>query len=190
MSCFYERKFRSPLHWDQVGEKYILGLEAVREASEVIEKIFQRILTAQSRQKSYAYLKRRNIEFSVDEFVFLRVSPMKKVMRFGMKGKLRKIFIGPIEILDRVREVSYYLALPPSLIEMHNIFHVLMLHKYLSDPSHVLSYEPLQLEQDKNYDEQPENIIEEGVKELRSKKISLVKVLSKNNSLVGLLLIV
>ena len=136
----------------------------------------------ESRQKSYADLKRRDIEFSVGEFVFLRVSPMKGVMSFGKKGKLSPIFIGPFEILDRVGQVVYRLALPPTLAEMHNVFHISMLCKYVLDPSHVLSYEPLQLKQDLSYDEQPERVIKKGIKELRSKRIPLVKVLWKNST--------
>ena len=178
----YGRKCRSPLHWDEVGEKRILGPEAVSEASEAIEKIRQRMLTAQSRQKSYADLKRRDIEFAVGEFVFLKISPMKGVMRFGKKGKLSPRYIGPFEILDRIGQVAYRLALPPALAETHNVFHISMLRKYVSDPSHVLSYEPLQLKQDLSYDEQPERILEKGIKELRSKRIPLVKVLWKNST--------
>ena len=72
-----------------------------------------------------------------------RVSPMRGVKRFGVKGKLSPRFIGPFEILDRVGEVAYRLAMPPSLSTLHNVFHVSMLRKYVSDPSHVLSYENL-----------------------------------------------
>ena len=140
------------------------------------------MLTAQSRQKSYADLKRRDIEFAVGEFVFLKISPMKGVMRFGKKGKLSPRYIGLFEILDRVGQVAYRLALPPALAETHNVFHISMLRKYVSDPSHVLSYEPLQLKQDLSYDEQPERILEKGIKELRSKRIPLVMVLWKNST--------
>ncbi|XP_062093884.1 uncharacterized protein LOC133799911 [Humulus lupulus] len=176
----YGCKCRSPLHWDEIGKKQIVGPEAVGEASEVIEKIHQRMLTAQSRQKRYADLKKRDIAFSVGEFVSFRVSPIKGVMCFSKKGKLSLRYIGPFEILDRVWQVVYGLALPPTLSKTHNVFYISMLRKHMSDPSHVLSYEPLQLMQDLSYDEQFERIIEEGVKQLRFKKIPLVKVLWKN----------
>ena len=91
----------------------------------------------------------------MDEFVLLRVSLMKGVMQFGKKGKLSPRFIGPFEILDRVGQVAQHLALPPALAESHNVFHILMLRKYMSEPSNVLSYESLQLKQDMSYDEQP-----------------------------------
>ncbi|XP_062103743.1 uncharacterized protein LOC133814848 [Humulus lupulus] len=176
----YGHKYRSPLHWDEVGEKYILGLEAVREASEVIDKILQRMLTAQGRKNSYADIKIRDIEFSVGEFVFMRVSPMNGVMCFKKKGKLSLRLISPFEILDRVGQVDYRLAVPPTQAETHNVFHILMLRKYVSDSSHVLNYEPLQLKHDLSYDEKPEHIIKKGIKELRSKRILVVKVLWRN----------
>ncbi|XP_062093696.1 uncharacterized protein LOC133799710 [Humulus lupulus] len=156
----------SPLHWDEDGEKKILGPEAIREASEAIDKIRQRKITAQSRQKSYAALKRRDIEFFVGKVLFWRVLPMKGVMRFGKKGELSLRFIGPFEILDRVGQVAYRLALPPVLAQTHNVFHISMLRKYVSNPSHVLIYESLQLKHDMSYNEQPKRIIEKQIKEL------------------------
>ena len=106
---------------------------------------------------------------------------MKGVMHFGKKGKLSLRYIGPFEILDRIGQVAYHLALPPALAETHNVFHISMLRKYVSNPSHVLSYEPLQLKQDLRYDEQPERVIEKRIKELRSKRFPLVKVFWKNS---------
>ena len=108
----YGRKCRSPLHWDEVGERQYLGPEAVREATEAVEKIRQRMVAAQSRQKCYADVKRRNVEFSIGDQVFLKISSMKGIMRFGKKGKLSPRFIGPFEILDKVGHVAYWLALP------------------------------------------------------------------------------
>ncbi|XP_062118196.1 uncharacterized protein LOC133831798 [Humulus lupulus] len=107
---------------------------------------------------------------------------MKGVMCFGKKWKLSQRYIGPFEILDRVWQVAYRLALPPALAKMHNLFHISMLPKYVSNPSHVLSYETLQLKQDLDYDEQPERVIENGIKELRSKRIPLVKVSWMNST--------
>ncbi|XP_062103897.1 uncharacterized protein LOC133815018 [Humulus lupulus] len=166
--------------YDEVGEKQILGPEAVREATKVVTKIRQRILTAQSMQKSSANLKRRELEFLVGDQVFLRVSPMKGVMNFWKKGKLIPMYIGLFEILERVGQVAYCLALPPGLAETHNVFHISKLRKYVLDPSHVLSYELLELKKDLSYDEQLVQILEIGVNELSFKKIPLVKVLWEN----------
>ncbi|XP_062103687.1 uncharacterized protein LOC133814786 [Humulus lupulus] len=107
---------------------------------------------------------------------------MKGVMHFGKRGKLSPRYIGPFEILAMVGHVAYRLALSPTLAETHNIFHISMLRKYMLDPSHVLSYESLELRQDLSYNEKPERIMERGVEELGTKKIPLVKVLWKNNS--------
>ncbi|XP_060961023.1 uncharacterized protein LOC133031520 [Cannabis sativa] len=109
------------------------------------------MVTAQSRQKSYADAKRRNVEFAVGDKVFLRVSPMKGVMRFGKRGKLSPRFIGPFEILDEW-DSSLSAALPPVLAETHNVFHISMLRKYVSDPSHVLNYERMELKRDLSYE--------------------------------------
>ena len=81
----YGRKCRSPIHWDETGERRYLGPEAVQRTSVAIEKIRARMLSSQSRQKSYADPKRRNVEFQVGDYVFLRVSPWKGVRRFGKK---------------------------------------------------------------------------------------------------------
>ncbi|KAM6541942.1 hypothetical protein CsatB_006389 [Cannabis sativa] len=103
------------------------------------------------------------------------------IRRFGKKGKLSPRFIGPFEILEKVGQVAYRLALPPSLSAVHNVFHVSMLRKYVSDPMHVLSYEVLELQPDLSYDEQPVQILDKKEKVLRTKTISLVKVLWRNS---------
>lgn len=154
----------------------------MQKTREAIEKIRQRMRTAQSRQKSYADIRRRKLEFSGGDKVFIKVAPMKGVMRFGKKGKLSPRYIGPYEILERVGDVAYRIALPPSLASVHNVFHVSMLRKYIEDPSHVLSYEPLRLNQDLSYTELPVKVLATEEKELRNKKIPLVKVLWRNHS--------
>ena len=95
---------------------------------------------AQSRQKSYADVRRRDLEFEVGDHVFLKVAPMRGVLRFGKKGKLSPRFIGPFEILERVGAVAYKIALPPNLATVHNVFHVSMLQKYTPDPTHVIEH--------------------------------------------------
>ena len=98
----------------------------------------RRLETAAGRQKSYADPKRRVVEFQVGDYVFLKVSPMKGVMRFGKKEKLAPRYIGPFEILERIGMVAYRLALPPDTSQVHPVFHVSMLMKYILDPSYVL----------------------------------------------------
>ncbi|XP_062103606.1 uncharacterized protein LOC133814692 [Humulus lupulus] len=179
----YGRKCRSPLHWDELGERKLLGPDAVQHTNEAIQKIRARMVTAQSRQKSYADLKRKHVEFEVGDHVFLRVTPRKgiSVKRFGKRGKLSAKYAGPFEILDRVGNVAYRVALPPSLSRVHNVFHVSQLRKYVSDPSHVLSYETLGLQEDLSFNERPVKILDRKDKVLRNKTISFVKVLWRNS---------
>ncbi|XP_070030267.1 uncharacterized protein [Nicotiana sylvestris] len=131
---------------------------------------------AQSRQKSYADRKVREVAYMVGEKVLLRISPMKGVMRFRKKAKLSPWFIGPIEILKRIGEVAYELALPPSLSGVHLVFHVSMLRKYVGDLSHVLDFSTLQLDSDKTYSVESMAILDRQVRKLRSKNISSLKV--------------
>ena len=139
--------------------------------------------TTHSRQKSYADVSRRDMEFKVGDKVFLKVAPMKAVLRFRRKGKFSPRFIGPFEILKRVGKVAYRLALPPVLSGVHNMFHVSMLRPYISDPSHVVDFKPLQLDKGLNYEKEPVQIVDREVKTLRNREIVLVKVLWRNHQL-------
>ena len=113
--------------------------------------------------------------------MFLKVSPWKKVMRFGKKGKLCPRFIGPYEVIEKVGPVAYCLEPPPELEKIHNLFHVSMLWRYRSDPSHVVSLETIEQRLDLTYEEELVEILASEVKELWNKKIPLVKVLWRNH---------
>ncbi|KAK6151820.1 hypothetical protein DH2020_014455 [Rehmannia glutinosa] len=102
--ALYGRKCRSPVHWDEVGERKLLGPDIVREMTEAVTQIRQRMGTTQSRQKSYSDQRRRMLEFSVGDLVFLKVTPMKGVMRFGKKGKLSPRYIGSFHITERINQ--------------------------------------------------------------------------------------
>ena len=142
--------------------------------------IRERLKVATDIQKSYADMKRKDIRYEVGEKVFLKVSHWKKVMRFREKGKLSPRFIGPYEVIEKVGPVAYRLALPLELEKIHNVFHMSMLQRYQSDPSHVVSSETIELRLDLTYEEEPIEILARKVKELRNKKTSLVKVLWRN----------
>ena len=143
--------------------------------------IRERLKVANDRQKSYADMKRKDIRYEIGEKVFLKVLPWKKVMRFGKNGKLSPRFIGPYEVFKKVGLVTYRLTLPPDLEKIHNVFHVSMLRRYRSDPSHVVSSETIELRLDLTYEEVSVEILAREVKELRNKKILLVKVLWRNH---------
>ena len=176
--ALYGRPCRSPICWAEVGDSQLLGPDIVQETTEKISVIRDRIRTAQSRQKSYADLKRRHIEFEIGDQVFLKVSPMKGVVRFGKKKKkLSPRFIGPFEILERVGDLAYKLALPLSMSGVHDVFHVSMLRRYIRDESHVINHSAVKVNADATYEVEPVRILERCTKELRSKSVNLVKVL-------------
>ncbi|KAL0555997.1 hypothetical protein IC582_004500 [Cucumis melo] len=125
--------------------------ELVQSTNDAIQTIRARMKTAQSRQKSYVDVRRKDLEFDVGDKVFLKVAPMKSVLRFEKKGRLSPRFVGLFEILERIGLVVHRLALPPSLSAVHDVFHVSMLRKYVSDPSHVVDYEPLEIDENLSY---------------------------------------
>ncbi|KAL0539922.1 hypothetical protein IC582_024143 [Cucumis melo] len=179
--ALYGKCCRSPVCWGEVGEQRLMGPELVQSTNEAIQKIRSRMHTAQSRQKSYADVRRKDLEFEVGDKVFLKVAPMRGVLRFERRGKLSPRFVGPFEILERIGPVAYRLALPPSLSTVHDVFHVSMLRKYVPDPSHVVDYEPLEIDENLSYVEQPVEVLAREVKTLRNKQIPLVKVLWRNH---------
>jgi len=117
----------------------------------IIQTIRKKLKAAQSRQKSYADIRKRPLEFEVGDHVFLKVSPLKGSIIFGEKGKLRPRFIGPFEILQKLGPAAYRLPLPPSLQGINDVFHVSSLRKYIPDPDHVIQYEHLQVKENLTY---------------------------------------
>ena len=105
--ALYGRPCRSPLCWTEVGEVSALGPDVARETTEKVKLIRQQLVTAQSRQKSYADRRRRPLAFEVGDHVFLKVSPRRGVSRFGRGGKLSPRYIGPFDILERIGDVAY-----------------------------------------------------------------------------------
>ena len=179
--ALYGRKCRTPFCWTELSEKKVIGLDLIQETEEKVKMIRERLRVATNRQISYVDMKRKDIRYEIGEKVFLKVSSWKKVMRFGKKGKLSPRFIGPYEVIEKVGPVAYCLALPPELENIHNVFHVSMLRRYRSNPSHVVSSDSIELRQDLTYEEEPVEILAHEEKELRNKKIPLVKVLWRNH---------
>ena len=158
--ALYGRPCRSPLCWTEVGESSITSLDLIRDTSEKVSLIRQRLLTAQSQQKSYANVRRRPLEFEVGDHVFLKVMPKRGVVRFGKHGKLSPSFIGLFEILERVGTVAYRLALPPNMIGVHEVFHVSMLRKYTPDPAHVVDWGQIEVDTDGTFKKGPVCILD------------------------------
>ncbi|GKD95529.1 putative nucleotidyltransferase, ribonuclease H, partial [Tanacetum coccineum] len=177
----YGRKCRAPICWNEVGEHVIEGPELIEVTNEKVTIAKEKLKEARSRQKSYVDRHRRELAFNPRDRVFLKVSPCRGVRRFGIKGKLSPRFIGPFEILDRVGEVSYRLALPPQLSHVHNVFHVSLLRGYKYHPLHVVSYPLDQIREDLSLVEEPEKILDRQERVMRNKTIPFVKILWKNH---------
>ena len=175
--ALYGRPCRSPLCWTKVGESSIIGPDLIRDTSEKVSLIRQRLLMAQSRQKSYADIRCRPLEFEVGDHVFLKVMPKRGVVRFGKREKLLPRFIGPFEILERIETVAYRLALPPNISGFHVVFHVSMLRKYTPDPTHVVDWGQIEVDTDGTFEEGPVCIVDSRDQVLRRKTVRLVRVL-------------
>ena len=175
--ALYGRPCRSPLCWTEVGESSITGPDLIRDTSEKVSLIRQRLLTAQSRQKSYADVRRRPLEFEVRDHIFLKVMPKRGVVRSGKRGKLSSRFIGPFEILERVGTIAYRLALLPCMSGVHEVFHVSMLQKYTLDPAHVVDWGQIEVDTDGTFEEGPVCIVDSRDQVLRRMTVRLVRVL-------------
>ncbi|GKC36136.1 putative nucleotidyltransferase, ribonuclease H [Tanacetum coccineum] len=184
-TCLNQNRVRPILKQDSqaiyTGERILEGPEMIEVTNEKVAVAREKLKEAQTRQKSYADRHRRALEFQPGEHVFLKVSPTRGVRRFGIKGKLSPRFIGPFEILDRVGEVSYRLALPPQLSHVHNVFHVSLLRGYKYHPLHVVSYPFDQIREDLSYTEEPESILDRQDRVMRNKTIPFVKILWRNH---------
>ena len=121
---------RTPLCWTELSEKKVIDPYLIQETEEKVKMIKERLKVATDRQKSYADMKIKDIRYDIGEKVLLKVSPWKKVIRFGKNGKLSPRFISPYEVIKKVGLVAYRLALPPDLEKIHNVFHVSMLRRY------------------------------------------------------------
>ena len=160
-----------------MGESSITGSDLIRETSEKVSLIRQRLLTARIWQKSYADVRRRPLEFEVRDHVFLKLMPKRGVFRFSKRGKLSPRFMGPFEILERVGTVAYRLALPPNMSGVHEVFHVSMLQRYTPDPAHVVDWGEIEVDTDVTFKEGPVCIMDSRDQVLRRKTVRLVRVL-------------
>ncbi|XP_068323131.1 uncharacterized protein [Pyrus communis] len=175
--AFYGRSCRTPLCWSEVGERVLEGPEIVEETIQNIQVIKSNLKAAQDRQKSLADKHVTDRVYKVGDWVFLKLSAWRGVVWFGKKGKLSPRYIGPYIITERVGEVAYRLELPSELSKVHNVFYVSMLRHYVSDPSHVIPPQPLEINPDLTYDEEPVTIMDWKEKVLRNNTVRLVKVL-------------
>ncbi|KAH0728122.1 hypothetical protein KY284_003987 [Solanum tuberosum] len=179
--ALYGRRCRSPIGWFEVGEVALLGPDLVMEALEKVMMIREKLKMAQSRQKSYADVRRRALEFRVGDWVYLNVSPMKGVVRFSKKGKLSPRYVGPYKVMRRIGKVAYELELPSEMDLVHPVFHVSMLRKCVGDSNAIVPLDVMGVVEDNlTYEEVPVQILDRQVKRLRNKNVASVKVLWRN----------
>ncbi|GKB48802.1 putative reverse transcriptase domain-containing protein [Tanacetum coccineum] len=159
------------------GQKgQLIGPELVQETTKKISQIKDRLKVARDRQKGYADKRRKPLEFSVGDYVLLKVSPWKGVVRFGKKGKLAPRFVGPFEIIEKVGPVAYKLDFLEELDGVHDTFHVSNLKKCLADPTLQVSLDEIQVDAKLNFMEEPMKILEKEIKKLKRSRIAIVKV--------------
>ncbi|GKB81863.1 putative reverse transcriptase domain-containing protein [Tanacetum coccineum] len=174
--ALYGRKCLSPIMWAEVGEGQLIGPELVQETTEKISQIKDRLKAALDRQKIYAYKRRKPLEFSVGDYVLLKVSPWKGVVRFGKKGKLAHGFVRPFEIIEKVGLVAYRLDLPEEFNGIHETFHVSNLKKCLADLTLKVPLDEIRVDAKLNFMEEPVEILEREFKKLKRSRIAIVKV--------------
>jgi hypothetical protein len=153
--ALYGRECHTPHNWIEPGEKAIFGLDIVVEAETSVRHIQENLKVAKLRQESYANKRRRPLQFEAGDHVYLKVSPMKGVKRFGVTGKLSPHYIGPFLILEKCGKVAYKLELPLSLAGVHDIFHVSQLKKCLKAPVDIVLPKVAPLDTDLTYPEHP-----------------------------------
>ncbi|WVZ76446.1 hypothetical protein U9M48_024422 [Paspalum notatum var. saurae] len=168
--ALYGRRCRTPLFWNQTGEKQVFGPDLIWDAEQQIK------------MKSYADVRRRDLTFKVDDFVYLKVSPMRGIQRFNMKGKLAPRYIGLFKIVKRKGEVAYKLELPSNLSGIHNVFHVSQLKKCLSVPEEQAPLEGLDVQEDLTYTEHPVKILETSKRVTRNKRVKMCRVQWKHHT--------
>ncbi|GKE60173.1 putative reverse transcriptase domain-containing protein, partial [Tanacetum coccineum] len=174
--ALYGRKCRSPIMWAEVGEGQLIGPKLVQETTEKVMQIKDRLKAARDRQKSYADKRRKPLKFSVGDYVLLKVSPWKGVVRFGNKGKLAPRFVGPFEIIEKVGHVAYRLDLPEELNDVHDTLHVSNIKKCLADPTLKVPLDEIRVDVKLNFVEEPMEILEREFKKLKRSRIAIVKV--------------
>jgi hypothetical protein len=159
--ALYGRRCRTPLNSSEPGERWFFRPDLVKETEEKVQRIRHNLKEAQAGQKNYADKRRRPLVFQAKDYVYLKVSPMKGVNRFRVKGKLAPRYIGPFPILKQCGPVAYRLQLPESLSAVHNVFHVSQLKKCLRILDRTIDVVDVTLEPYLTYSEHPIRVLDQ-----------------------------
>jgi hypothetical protein len=174
--ALYGRRCRTPLNWSETGERWFLRPDLFKETEEKVQRIRHNLKETQARQKNYADKRRRRLVFQDGDHVYLKVSPMKGVSRFEVKGKLAPRYIGLFPILERCGQVAYRLQLPESLSTVHNVFHVSQLKKCLRIPHRTIDAVDVTLEPDLTYLEHTIRVLDQKDIITRKRTLKFYKV--------------
>ncbi|GJR81286.1 putative reverse transcriptase domain-containing protein [Tanacetum coccineum] len=170
------QKCQSPVCWAEVGHAQLIDLEIIHESTEKIVQIKSRIQAARYRQKSYADVRRKPLEFQEGDRVMLKVSPWKGVTCFGKRGKLNPRYIKPFKVLAKVGTVAYRIELPQQLSKVHSMFHVSNLKECLSDEPLAILLDEIHIDDKLHFVEEPMEIMDREVKRLKQIRIPIIKV--------------
>ncbi|WVZ93351.1 hypothetical protein U9M48_039338 [Paspalum notatum var. saurae] len=164
----FEAPCGTPLFWNQTGEKQVFGPDLIKDAEQQIKMVRENLRVARSRRKSYADVRRGDLTFKVDDFVYLKVSPMRGIRRFNMKGKPAPRYIGPFKIVERKGEVAYKLELPPNLSR-----HTQCVPCCLRVPEEQAPPEGPDVREDLTYTEHPVKILETSERVTRNRRVKM-----------------
>jgi hypothetical protein len=177
-----EEGVENPLNWSQPREREIFGPDLVTEAERKVKLIRKNLEAAQARQKSYHDKRRNPLQFEVGDFVYLKVSPTKRVQKIGIKGKLAPRYIGPYEIIEACGPVAYKLKLPIIMSTIHNVFHVSQLKKCVRLPIEAITESDVEIEPDLSYQEHPSKVLDCKERSTRARSIKMYKIQWSNHS--------
>jgi hypothetical protein len=164
------------LFWSEAGEWEVFGPDILEEVEKQVRMVRENFWVAQSRQKSYVDHRRRELNFEIGDFLYLKVLPMRGLHHFKVRGKLTPRFIGPFKILEKRGEVAHQLELQSQLSDVHDVFHVSQLKKCLWVPEEQIPMEYLDAKEDLSYQEYPVKILEKSERVTRNKRIRMCNV--------------
>jgi hypothetical protein len=141
-----------------------------------VKTIQTNLKAAQSRQKSYANIRRRLIQFQIGDLVYLRVSPTRGIQRFGVKGKLAPRYVGPFEITEICGPVAYRLQLPPQLAAIHDAFQVSQLRKCIKTPTEIIESQTIDIQPNLSYVGHPIKVLDAKERSTRRETIKMYKI--------------
>ncbi|XP_076889930.1 uncharacterized protein LOC143540845 [Bidens hawaiensis] len=174
--ALYGRKCIMPVCWSEIGDNQLSGPEIVRRTTDKVIQIQERLKAARGRQKSYADVRRKPLEFKEGDKVLLKVSPWKGVVRFGKKGKLSPRFVGTFKIIEKIGPVAYRLELPEEMQGIHEVFHVSNLRKCLANETLAMPLKDVQVNEKLKFVEELIRIEDSQTKFLKRKRLKLIKV--------------